>query len=693
MNARAGRNLESARLRFASSILARLGEELIPDPDQGLLELARNAYDAGASRCLIEIGVADSGDLAIKVSDDGDGMDRDALVNGFLVVGRSQKPRTIRGRSTVGEKGLGRLAALRLGSTALIRTRPRDSGSEFVVDLNWQAFDKADVIEDVEIEIRQNNTTELPGTDILISGVKQGLSEAQEAGLARSLLLLSDPFGTPGEFEAILKTNSYIDLAEVIREQYLSAADFKLSASIDGSGRATAELVGIEGRELAKASHEDLTEEERYAAPSAHFELYVFRLGSGPNPANLNLRLRQVGVAKVRRWLSAVGGVHFYHRGLRVRPYGDPGFDWLGLDLARARSPEDRPSTNTLVGRVVVDDQNDLLRPKTDRVGFVENEALRELQRFALDATEWMARWRAEDSRQRRKATASKNVSRLAGARDKLDDAVQSLPPKERQVIEKAVLRYETATRKADEDRLKDIQLYRTLSTIGAATAVLAHETDKPTEQLQSLLKTLKRRVKAALGGQLDSQIVEPFEQLDRVVAGLRAIARMPLRLLGADRRRTRNCSVGEVVGETLDTFEYFLDRAQVTVVREFAMGDLVRAAPAAIEVIAANMIVNAVAAFYIDSRATAIRTLRVSTSVQESSIELVISDSGPGLQGIRPADVWKLGVTRREGGSGLGLAIVRDTLDDLGGTSDVRSPGELGGATFIVHFPRAHAT
>lgn len=42
----------SERLRFSPSILARLGEELLPDADQGVIELVKNAYDAEAKGLL-----------------------------------------------------------------------------------------------------------------------------------------------------------------------------------------------------------------------------------------------------------------------------------------------------------------------------------------------------------------------------------------------------------------------------------------------------------------------------------------------------------------------------------------------------------------------------------------------------------------------------------------------------------------
>jgi DNA mismatch repair ATPase MutL len=67
------------RLAFAPEILRRLGEELVPHPDQGLVELVRNAYDADATSCTVELdGTAQSGGT-IRVTDTGVGMSRDQI--------------------------------------------------------------------------------------------------------------------------------------------------------------------------------------------------------------------------------------------------------------------------------------------------------------------------------------------------------------------------------------------------------------------------------------------------------------------------------------------------------------------------------------------------------------------------------------------------------------------------------------
>lgn len=41
--------------KFSPNILNRLGEELIPNPDQGIIELVKNSYDADATKCTVEL--------------------------------------------------------------------------------------------------------------------------------------------------------------------------------------------------------------------------------------------------------------------------------------------------------------------------------------------------------------------------------------------------------------------------------------------------------------------------------------------------------------------------------------------------------------------------------------------------------------------------------------------------------------
>jgi hypothetical protein len=75
---------QDVHIRFASDVLRRLGEELNPSVDQGILELVKNAYDADARSCVVELHGTDVPGGRISVRDDGDGLTPDDIINGWL---------------------------------------------------------------------------------------------------------------------------------------------------------------------------------------------------------------------------------------------------------------------------------------------------------------------------------------------------------------------------------------------------------------------------------------------------------------------------------------------------------------------------------------------------------------------------------------------------------------------------------
>ena len=178
----------SAHLRFAPDVLQRLGEDFNPSPEQGILELIRNAYDADASTCVVQLTRVGRRGGTLTITDDGIGMGPNALRDSWLVLGRSSKDSVVRtprfGRLTVGSKGLGRLAALRLGQSAEIRTRPTTKpGVEYSVVFDWSASG-ARTVDEVALEITRSATDEPPGTTIRVSLLQRAFTKAEVRRLA-----------------------------------------------------------------------------------------------------------------------------------------------------------------------------------------------------------------------------------------------------------------------------------------------------------------------------------------------------------------------------------------------------------------------------------------------------------------------------------------------------------------------------
>ncbi|MDE0394251.1 MAG: ATP-binding protein [Gammaproteobacteria bacterium] len=682
----------SAHLRFSTEIVRRLGEELNPTLDKGVLELVKNAYDADATECRIELRGTDQPGGKIIVHDNGDGMTADQIANGWLVLGRSSKTsnqQTRLGRIPAGSKGLGRLAALRMGRRALLSTSPRDDRNrlhEILID--WDEFDKAAIVEDVALEIRtRGSNRRFPsGTKVVIDNLHTGFSRIPVKRLAREILLLADPFtDNPAGFQPELLVPEYEDLESLVRNRYFDDAEYHLMAEVGSGGQASAHVFDWKGECLYSAEHKEIASRSRngtYDCPPVKFELWAFILNQQA------FSLRQSSVGEVRRWLTEFGGVHFYYNGLRVSPYGGPDDDWLGMNLQRVRSPEERPGTNTSIGRIDVLDQQSQLVEKTDRSGFIEDGPFRELRTFARDSMDWMASRRLREAEQRRRHARGHAPKRSGTAKERLERTIAATSKKTREDLEKAFESYESSRDREMNVLRKEVQLYRTLSTAGITAATFAHESNaNPVKIIAQSLGAIRRRAKKHFGELYDSYFKRPIDGIGGAVASLSVLSRATLDLLDHEKRRIARIDLHDVVNDVLVTYAPFLAGRDVEVVKSFAPGKpFLRGQRAAVESIITNLLTNSLAAF--EDAATRDRVVEISTQIADDQWSLSVSDSGPGIVGIRKSDIWLPGHTTRKRGTGLGLTIVRDAVQDLGGSVEALESGPRGGAVITVHLP-----
>jgi signal transduction histidine kinase len=678
-------------IRFATDILLRLGEELNPNADQGIIELVKNGYDADAATCTIELKNIDTPGGTIRVKDDGDGMEISDIVDGWLLLGRSQKvigKRTRLKRIPAGNKGLGRLAALRLGNKVLLNTRPRKNPHiQYTLQINWADFENVIAVEDITLQIDQSSIPNgKPGTEILIEGLAREIGRAEVKRLARSLILLADPFvDSPDSFNPILYSDEFKDLERLVSNRYFDDAEYHLVASLDIDGKAKAEVTDFKGRRLFTANHKDLTssiDKGFYDCAPVQFDFWVFILNKE------TFSTRNSSLAEVKEWLQAFGGVHLYQNGLRVNPYGNPGNDWLDINLARTRSPEERPSTNTSIGRVSLTDPQNLLVQKTDRSGFIETESFHELRRFAVDALEWFASKRLQEAEKRRRREKKKVATRSEKAAKRISDAIGKLPPTSRRKVQTAFKAYDKARVDEVNNLQKEVQLYRTLSTAGITAATFAHESaGNPLKVIGQTAKSIERRGRLHLGDKYDAILKEPVEIILQSTEALKVLGNVTLSLIEQDKRRPTRVDIHERIMNVVRMFKPFTEERRITVMSELSAGQpYLRGSDAAVESIITNLINNSI--FWLERSTADQLQIIIRTKVEGESFTLKILDNGPGIQGIDKNDIWLPGKTTRPNGTGLGLTIVRDTVDDLGGEVSVVEKGELGGAEIEIRLP-----
>jgi signal transduction histidine kinase len=675
--------------KFSPNILYRLGEELIPNPDQGIIELVKNSYDADATECTVELVNTNAIGGSIIISDNGLGMDISAISEGWLVLGRSKKAArepTPLGRLPVGDKGLGRLAALRQGSQVHLKTRPKNEPEvEYSLTINWNDFEQADVVEDVSFDVQKNSTDKTQGTEITISVLKSTFSRRDIKRLARELLLLADPFDNRVAFRPKLIAPGFADIEKQVNEAYFENAEYRLNASVNTEGIAEARLLDWKGDLLFHAEHGALSQEPYKTAP-AEFELWVFLL----NPQNFSAKNASVSVKEVRDWLAEVGNIHLYHRGLRVKPYGDQGDDWLKLNYARARNPEVRPSTSTVIGRVIANDPNDLLIQKTDRLGFLENEAFLELRRFAIDVLNWMAKERLKETEKKRERVKEESSRDVTDAQKRIEDVIEAEVPKEsRPIVRKAVQRYERAKARETQALREDLQLYRSLATAGTTAAVFAHESGKPVTLIEKIAKRIEKKGQEMLGEQYTNSLGKPIAMLYQVGTSLLRFSKFPLHLLKREKRRTGVVDVHTVIDDIVELFQPFFDDGRIELKKVKVDGKpCIRGSTALLEAIITNLLTNTINAFNVEGARPEGRQIIVNTEIVRDYVRLKVLDNGLGIKDIELEEIWLPGRTTRPDGTGLGLTIVKDSISDLGGKVQVIANGGLGGAEFIVELP-----
>lgn len=260
------------RLNFRADahLIRVLGEQLIASEKVGILELIKNAYDAGASYCRVRIESVpgllpfakdeylfpDLPGPVIVIEDDGSGMTRDVIEKGWLRPASTIKTavkETIRqerakavalgklgaydklvaeikkergGRIPLGEKGVGRFASHRLGRRLSLKTKVSELDYEYILDVDWDKFEAGDEgvkdLETVGVSLsRQKPSRDYgesgSGTQLVIYGGREGFSWDKETieDLHRSIISLNSPNPSPKNLRAKTGFRTYLECPQI----------------------------------------------------------------------------------------------------------------------------------------------------------------------------------------------------------------------------------------------------------------------------------------------------------------------------------------------------------------------------------------------------------------------------------------------------------------------------------------------
>lgn len=200
-------NFDKNRVRFSvdAGLINGLGKEFVGRHETAVAELVKNAYDADATSVNLFFDNSDSVGGTLLIEDNGAGMNRQQLIDGFMTISSSDKihnPNSLRYKRTrAGQKGIGRFAAQRLGSRLIVTTQTKEWENALKVTIEWDKFASDSNLLLISNAIEEVDKTREEGTTLLIENLRDTWSIAMVQRAYRYISDLLQPFPLSMSFE------------------------------------------------------------------------------------------------------------------------------------------------------------------------------------------------------------------------------------------------------------------------------------------------------------------------------------------------------------------------------------------------------------------------------------------------------------------------------------------------------------
>lgn len=387
--------MEKLKYNISSRATILLGRESVSKADGAIIELIKNTYDADASICYLMFDiVADK----IYLLDNGSGMSKDIIENCWMMIGTDNKQinfRSKKDRVKSGEKGIGRFALDRLGSTCKMYTKCEQEPLIYWFN-DWSKFEEkgktldqveadfeylnkgfSDVVPDFMLKNLQGyclkNDIDLDistGTIFEISGLRDKWTETEINKIFDLMGYLIPPLNQQDYY--IFFQKSHDEPITGIESEITQEYDYKVKAIVENDeisytlyrNEFDLNLMPNDIFNMEEFNHfpynKDVFECGEYSNKFKLSELVgseseeFLKKISGIGKFEFDyIFMKLVGreedkyycksVRPNRRiWLDANSGIKIYRDNFIVRPYGDKNSqnaDWLGLDARKNVNP------------------------------------------------------------------------------------------------------------------------------------------------------------------------------------------------------------------------------------------------------------------------------------------------------------------------------------------------------------------
>jgi signal transduction histidine kinase len=683
--------MDHLKFTVDSALLRELGEKLVETVHLALAELVKNGYDADATLVEIIFTKDSNGQSQIVISDNGTGMNFEAIEDYWMRIATTNKVdqgvSRVFGRPLSGAKGIGRFSCRRLGTHLKIITSGTKKGNllgmqstieKTVVEFPWLDFVPGEDITTIKCPGSQKEIkNEKTGTKLIITGVPNEWNERGYNWLKRQLAVLSANRGAkrkgfkedPGFNVRIIAPDFEGGEIVDVRTKLLKAGWGTLKAEINNKGQAecTLDALSIGKRNIKSAMTFD------------HLRDVSLELAIMVDDRSQIRDTEILSLGTMQKILETWGGVQVRYKEVRVYPYGDD--DWLNIDKDRGlrkgnpnnelfvfaqtlrgvdpgRSLLNMLSMQNYVGSVEIGPKASGFEPKLSREGFVSSSAFDELKEFVRFAIDWSTILRDYYLRQetlKQAALAKERFEELIDEKIEKSKVIESalrhlnveagilsetLSPAKKKKFEAI---FESATdviqkqHEANQIELTHLRLVASTSTL---LLIFSHEV----KSLLGVLEQSKNSLKV-LAEQLQSNQKKKVEEINTKFTDLkdRLVELLSMTsLVGANSRRAKAGQIAllERIKKVEKVFELITHKYKITIDYKRVPNNIAfrKILEAEVYSILLNVISNSVKSVI---AAGGVRKIELSAEKDNGINILTIKDTGIGIEPSRYEEVF----------------------------------------------------
>ncbi|HEY1757092.1 MAG TPA: sensor histidine kinase [Bryobacteraceae bacterium] len=645
----------------------------------------------------------------ITVSDTGTGMSKNDLNECFLVLGTPSRKREVdealrRGATKspfLGEKGIGRLSAMRLGDRLRVETARQDDPTLNILEIDWSEFDALDLmIEDIKVAPKRGGpkpTADWSGTRIIISALAEDWTAQRLDRLAQyEFARITDPFlDQKRRPRIVLNWNGKRLTIPWMNQDLITHAHAHVSGTYEIREGQPRLVCKLEANNLG-FDHPKEVEEVVLSEPDLQATL-IGPSGEAPHTALVSVgafefeahwynrrrlgAIDSIGEMKaVRELQERWSGILLFRDGFRVFPYGEDEDDWLALDRKALRRSGYTLNKTQFIGRVEISRAtNPHLIDQTNREGLretPEQQVLLGVMQYVIQDLLFpffksverqykqqkidLSDAKSEVTNLERRAKNAIGVLRNVAKDDKAKETVEDLQQTLLEFSEFAERARQRIAEVEDESR----QMIE-MAGVGLMVEVVAHELARASENaLENLEALRKNNVPEDVRARLDSLRTE-MKSLSKRVRVLD-----PLSVSG--RQRSEVFALQDLVQEILEGHVGQFRRESITVSVDLPDTPVrVRVVKGMIVQIVENLISNSVYWLAMRKQRQPTFTSKIRISVHSNPATLIYEDNGAGIAPENRDKIFRAFFSLKEKAKrrGLGLFIARECAEYNGGS------------------------